>query len=322
MRIKTLGRPARIASRRIQATIDTLTANSAAFESRLVWMFGSPRSGSTWLLRILSEHNAVVPVDEPLLGFYLGPFVSDLPGTDARAMDVSTFTWRRVQTAKDGQFFAEEFADIWVKGLARLTRERFYAHVGRKARGPGPRRRYVVIKEPNGSQSADVIMRALPRAKLLFLLRDGRDVVDSELAANLPGAWVSQEFPGLSGIDDADRLAFVVQSAQKWLWRTEVVQEAIARHPGPKLIVRYEELLQAPDAGLRRILDWIGLSVSDSDLTAWIERHDFERMPRTGPSEFWRSASPGAWRQNLRPEEREAIQELLGPKLRELGYES
>ncbi len=301
--------------------MDALAANSPAFESRLVWIFGSPRSGSTWLLRILSEHDAVVPVDEPLLGFYLSPFVSDLPGTDARAMDVSTFTWRRVQATEDAQFFAEEFADVWLRGLARLTRERFYAHVARKARGPGPRRRYVVIKEPNGSQSADVIMRALPRAKLLFLLRDGRDVVDSELAANLPGAWVSQEFPGLRGIDEEDRLGFVVQSAQKWLWRTEIVQEAIARHPGPTVVVRYEELLQAPAPGLRRILDWLGLAVGDSELTTWIERNDFERMPRIGPGEFWRSASPGAWRENLRPEERDAVQELLGPKLRELGYE-
>src|SRR3954466_15243190 len=44
-------------------------------ESRLVWVFGSPRSGSTWLLRLLAEHESVVPVDEPLIGSYLGPFM-------------------------------------------------------------------------------------------------------------------------------------------------------------------------------------------------------------------------------------------------------
>src|SRR5207253_9252984 len=32
-----------------------------AFESRLVWILGSPRSGSTWLLRMLGSLPGVVP---------------------------------------------------------------------------------------------------------------------------------------------------------------------------------------------------------------------------------------------------------------------
>src|SRR5207248_8350579 len=126
------------------------------------------------------------------------------------------------------QFFSERYADVWLPNLARMMRERFHAYAQRYPTDAPVSRRQVMIKEPNGSQSADVIMRALPRARLLFLLRDGRDVVDSELAANLQGSWVSRDFPGLRGIADSDRLSFVAQSAQKWRWRTEVVQATLA----------------------------------------------------------------------------------------------
>ena len=49
-------------------------------ESRLVWLFGSPRSGSTWLLQMLGEHPRIVPINEPLIGFHLSPFQANDPG--------------------------------------------------------------------------------------------------------------------------------------------------------------------------------------------------------------------------------------------------
>ena len=41
-------------------------------EDRLVWIFGSSRSGSTWLLRMLSELDEAVTIDDPHLGHHLG----------------------------------------------------------------------------------------------------------------------------------------------------------------------------------------------------------------------------------------------------------
>jgi hypothetical protein len=299
-------------------------AHQPEFESRLVWIFGSPRSGSTWLLNLLALHESVVAINEPLIGWYLGPFLSDLPNGDASALDVTNFTLRRVQRANAQSFFAEEFRDVWSPGLARLMRERFYEHVVRST-GARPRDDVVVaIKEPSGSQSADLIMRALPRSRLLFLLRDGRDVVDSELAGNLEGGWVGREFPGLRPVGEAERLPFVVQSAHKWLWRTEVVEQAFREHAGPKRLVRYEQLLADTHGELTDLLAWLGLPARDQELRAWIDEHAFGRqqVSSTGPRGFFRAASPGTWRQSLRPDEQAALERVMGRKLRELGYES
>src|SRR5438552_5888431 len=36
-----------------QASLEGLPFDASAFESRLVWIMGAPRTGSTWLLRLL-----------------------------------------------------------------------------------------------------------------------------------------------------------------------------------------------------------------------------------------------------------------------------
>lgn len=289
----------------------------------MVWMLGSPRSGSTWLLQLLRTHDAVVPVNEPLIGWYLGPFLCDLPGGDAGALNTDTFTLRRVQRQNGSSFFAEPFSHVWVPALGDLIRERMYVHARVHTSETPHAKRLVVIKEPNGSQSADVLMQALPRSRLLFLLRDGRDVVDSELAANLEGSWVTREFPGLRGIPESGRLDFVVQSAHKWLWRTQVVQEALATHRGPARTVRYEDLVARPEAELAAIFEWLGLQVGEGDVQAWVQRNSFETISNEvrGEREFFRSASPGAWRRNLSDEEQSAVTRIIGPKLAELGYD-
>ena len=272
---------------------------------------------------MLREHEAVIPVNEPLIGHYLSPFLSDRPAAGPEGLGADDFTLRLVQRNNSSQFFADEFRDAWLPGLARLMRERFYAHALRyPARAPLDRS-LVVIKEPNGSQSADLIMEALPRSRLLFLLRDGRDVVDSELAASQRESWVGRLSPAYTGVPEDRRLDFVVQSAYKWLWRTELVEDVFARHQGPKHRLRYEDLLAEPERHVRAIVEWLGLAADEAWLRDVVERKAFDRMPAeaTGSREFYRAATPGLWRENLTEEERAALERVIGPKLRELGYE-
>jgi hypothetical protein len=295
----------------------------ADFESQLLWIFGSPRSGSTWLLQLLGKHEAVVPINEPQIGWYLGPFLSDLPGVDAAELELGNFTLQRAESEKAGSFFSREFTDVWAPALGNLMLERFRAHAVRYPADVPLSRTVVAIKEPSGSQAADLLMTALPRSRFVFLLRDGRDVVDSELAANLRGAWLSEKVSGVVGIEEDERVEFVEQSAYKWLRRTEVVQEAYRAHPGPKHLIRYEDLRSDPTAQMRSLLEWLGLEVDEARLAIWIERHAFERVPAgaRGPQAFHRAASPGMWRENLSAEEQTIVEAIVGPKVRELGYD-
>ena len=293
------------------------------FESRLVWLFGSPRSGSSWLLQLLASHPAVVQVNEPLIGGYLGPILSESPNVNPADLDLSNFTLLRAERDKPESFFSSEFTDAWAPALGKLMVERFLAQTLRHPSDVPPSRTIVAIKEPNGSQSADVLMSALPRARLLFLLRDGRDVVDSELAANLEGGWLSTAIPGVRGIADGERVEFVRRSAYKWLWRTEVVQDAYRAHAGPKYLIRYEELLEDPAMQMKSLFEWVGLKIHDAQLAAWIEQRSFERIPpeARGPLGVFGAARPGVWRESLTAEEQVVVEAIIGPKVRELGYD-
>jgi hypothetical protein len=290
-------------------------------ESRLVWLLGSPRSGSTWLLQMLGEHPRIMPINEPLIGLHLSPFQANDPGYRAEDLDLETFTARRAMGDDPDRFFAESFGDVWVPGLRRLLNERFEAHLARFAQSP-PDETIIVIKEPNGSQSADVIMRAQPRARLLFLLRDGRDVVDSTLASLLVGAWGQMVHRNMRGVSESERLDVVTGLAYRWLWQTEVVEIAFAAHRGPKHMVRYEDLLREPERHVGELFEWLGLPLEQAEVEALVKRFAFENIRGRGPGRFHRSATPGAWRENLHPQEQVALEEVLGAKLRELGYET
>ena len=178
-----------------------------------------------------------------------------------------------------------------------------------------------MAKEPNGSQAADIIMAAQPNASLLFLLRDPRDVVDSQLASIQEGGWLQRHFSHLGGVADSDRLDFVTHAAYRWLWRTQAVEAAIEAHDAKKLKIRYEDMLADPRGHLSVILEWMGLPLETHEVKRIADGLAFEHVTRKGPREFFRSASPGSWRENLRPEEHDVLERVLGSKLRELGYD-
>jgi hypothetical protein len=122
-------------------------------------------------------------------------------------MDLGNFTMRKLMEERPHFFFSVEYEDVWVPGLRRLLNDRFHAHLQREAGEAAAGETLLVVKEPAGSQSADIIMRAQPTARLMFLLRDGRDVVDSELAAFTPGGWLESMFAHVGGIEEAEQKA-------------------------------------------------------------------------------------------------------------------
>ena len=180
----------------------------------------------------------------------------------------------------------------------------------------------MVVKEPNGSHAAELLLSLLPGSRLIFLLRDGRDVVDSLVAANQERGW-RENRSSLDATSEASRLAFVRRESEVWVNRTSGVQNAYEAHdPARRYLLRYEDLLRDTRAELGRLLEWLGRPRKDDELAATVDDHAFESLPRflTGPGKIRRAATPGLWRENLREAEQEAMSDVMGAKLHELGY--
>jgi hypothetical protein len=288
------------------------------YEDRLVWIFGSSRSGSTWLLRMLSEFEGVVPIDDPHLGHHLGvwrPIPLAWAASEESAPELTTLL--ELKREEPGYFFAEQHRESWWEPLRSLIQARFEAQVeGTIDQHSGPPT--YVVKEP-GSHVAPMLAELFPRSKLVFLLRDGRDVVDSWLAAHQEGSWAIRG--GAFPVAPAGRVPLVRWLSSVWAYRTEAVLEAFcSRRPRDRVLIRYEYLREQPEGGLEQICAKLGLEPALAPQVA--SRHRFEHLPAEsrGPLHEARAASPGSWRQNLSPQEQAAMHEALGETLARAGY--
>ena len=236
-------------------------------EQRLIFIVGSPRSGTTFLGQTLGRQPGVVDLDEvqPLKAA-----IPDLVGLpDAQIARRFRLTLETVRTL----------------GLV--------AHL----RG--------VEQTPETTYILAAALRAYPEARVVHMLRDGRDVVCSLLergwlSANRTGAddarlaygayprfWVEPERrEEFSQVSDARRAA--------WAWR-RYVEAARSLDDERILEVRYEELSQAGP----RLAAHLGLA--EAPLTAALEAaHD---------------RSIGRWRRDLDEQQLADVEAEAGPLL-------
>jgi hypothetical protein len=293
---------------------------SIAAPGRLAWIFGSSRSGSTWLLRMLSELERVVPIDDPHLGHHLGIW-RPIPLAWATSKDPPKLgTLADFKRQKRDYLFSDHYREQWMPALRGLIQARYEAQAAEDIRERGIADPIVVVKEP-GSHAADTLIDLFPESALIFLLRDGRDVVDSWLDAYSDDSWATDE--GAYPLSDEGRTALIRWQASVWLHRTEVVQDTFARHaPHRRLMVRYEQLRNDPVPSLASICRVLGIEVSEEQLEAIASANSYAKVPvhEKGSGQEIRRAKPGGWAETMSAEEIEAMHGILAPKLTELGY--
>ena len=231
--------------------------------------------------------DAVVPIDDPHLGHHLGVWrpISLAWATAEHPPDLTTLD--RVKHDKDSYFFSDRYRDAWAPALRRLIVDRFDAQVADTARVPDP---LVVVKEP-GSHVADQLCRLFPGSRLVFLLRDGRDVVDSWLAAYRAGSWALDE----GAFPVTDRGARRSCAGSRRCGRsapTSCSGPTSAHPPDRRVMIRYEDLVADPCAELTRIC--APPSRSTSRPTGW------RRWPTSTPTRRCRQRTRASARRSGR----------------------
>lgn len=128
-----------------------------------------------------------------------------------------------------------------------------------------------IDKSPIHLHYIEEIRQAIPGAKFVHLLRDGRDVVASLLEASRrePDRWIPQLLPRAKGNPNRDRL--IDASTARW---NEDLQRTLARlSDRDHYILVYEELLDMPQAALAALCDFLGVGFASS----MIQHHDSAR---------------------------------------------
>lgn len=286
-------------------------------EDRLAWIFGSSRSGSTWLLRMLSDLRGVVSIDDPHLGHHLGVWRPIPLAWAACESPPELSTLLDVKAEEPGYFFADRYRDAWWEPLRELVRARFEAQARERAGDPSATE-LILVKEP-GSHVAPLLAELFPLSKVIFLLRDGRDVVDSWLDAYQAGSWAIPG--GAFPVAPEGRPALIRWLSAVWAYRSRAVRRAFeSRAPEDRILIRYEDLREEPAIYLEQLCAMFGLD--RRQVPGVVDRHRFEEVPVAdrGPRRAVRSATPGGWRRNLTAAEQAEMDSVLGDALREFGY--
>ncbi len=340
----------KLAAKVVHASVSAATSGSRAKVvpkrgpyDAVFFIVGEMRSGTSWLRRTLSAHPEIVCGHE---GSFFGRDYSreEIPVYPG---PVSSFT-RALATSEEFKVWHELPWNQWTDGyeedlrnLIRLSIDYFLAkEVARTGK------RIVGDKSPQHTGCLDEIHEIYPDARVIHIVRDGRDVAVSamhhwwRLAKDQAGG-VFELTPEELEIRDAyqkdpegflasGRSMFVEERlrhlARRWSYRVSK-----ARRDGTTLFgegyleIRYEDLLRDTPDTLRRVFGLLNARRDDGVIERCIRAGSFERVSNRQRGEedshsFFRKGVAGDWRGVFTERDREIYEELAGDQLIEMGY--
>jgi hypothetical protein len=262
----------------------------------IIWVFGSPRGGTTWLSEMLATPKGRKLWREPFFGVVLA---------------LRNHIANKEHLASKQFILGDPLKEVWLNSMRKL----FLDVAAARYHNP---RHLIVVKEPNGSMSAPLIMEAFRESRLVFVVRDPRDVVASQLDASRKGSWYGREEYEASILDTGEG-DFVEQLARQYVINMNGAREAYAAHEGPKARVRYEDLMEDTFAVLKKIHDDLDIRLAPAQIRESISEHSWENIPEEekGPGKIRRKASPGGWQEDLAPEQARMVERITAPLLDE-----
>ena len=264
----------------------------------MIWIFGTGRTGSTWLAAMMEEPEGHDVWFEPRVGTVFDP--------------------QRFQRHGGKHFIlASQYKDVWLRSIRNFILD------GANARFPELAGGYLAVKEPGGSVGSGLIMEALPESGMVLLIRDPRDVVASWLDATRKGGWQTRR-RGEGGrraesLAETKPNAFVRRHADAYLQHVGSARRAYEAHAGRKVVVRYEDLRADTLGTMKHMYGELGVPVEGARLAEAVEKHSWENIPEEekGQGKFYRKATPEAWREDLTRRQVKTVERITAPLLEE-----
>ena len=180
------------------------------------------------------------------------------------------------------------------------------------ARASGPEARFIIEKSPWHLSDLELIAEVLPDARFVHVVRDGRDVAVSLVAARR--TW--------SDFGSQSRLSVVREAADLWSRGIEKGELAAAVLGDRLLEIRYEDARAEPAAACRALFEHCEMPYGEELVSAAVTATDIERRGSTaGEDRAERSGRVGEWSERFGLRDAWAFESIAGEALRVTGYE-
>ena len=278
------------------------------------FIVGCPRSGTTLLGRMVDAHPDIAVIHE---GRFAPDWYERRRGLTADGLVTPELIGSLLghPPFKHVSVGREELEGL-LDGGAPVTYADFVAGIF-DLHGRAHGKRLVGDKTPHYVRSLPTLHSLWPAAKIVHLIRDGRDVTQSVLGwrkVTERGGSVAR----FSAFRD-DRVATV---ACWWEWLVRIGREdGAAIGPSTYYEIRYEALVAEPAAECRRLCDFIGVPF-DERMLGFHEGRERDD-PGLDAKKAWRPVTPGLrdWRSEMSTADVERFEAVAGGLLDELGYE-
>lgn len=324
-------------ARRPQTKLDRaggerLTADPAGEALSIFFLIGRSKSGTSWLMRLLNAHPEVLCRGEGKLFGKESP--NSLHGALNRSKDLQRWLGHNPWTLRDN--------DPTLEDIFRHTVEYLMAEKLKKTK-----KRIVGDKSPFTSPGVvQEIAHICPGAKVVHIVRDGRDVAVSSVhhrwnnaadaggRRNIPAEALAKreayrKDPGAFGIGGESIFSegMVSEIASSWGESVGEAMDAAQLLGGDYHQVRYEDLSSDPVGETRKLLEFLGADSGEEAARQCVEAASFEQLSggRTQGEEdstsFYRKGVAGDWKNHFTEGDREIFKQEAGELLVRLGYE-
>jgi LPS sulfotransferase NodH len=281
----------------------------------LVFLVGCPRSGTTWLQKLLASHTKVRTGEEShFFSLYIGPQLRAW-----KSQKLHHFNAGVGHAAGPPAYFREEeFLAILKKYVLELLRPLI------DQLRPDE---LFLEKTPSHALFIPEIKELLPESRFIHLLRDPRDVVASLMA-------VSRSWGATWAPNDAKT------AAAMWVQHVQAVQSSSRNLPdGDIYQVNYENLWTSPSDTLKDLATFLGLSWNEDAINMAVETNKADVMESGGtpipvygevgvrigtiaklPNGFVRRARPNGWKSDLSKREQFKVWRSTRKTMAMLGY--
>ncbi|HEX8234309.1 MAG TPA: sulfotransferase [Caulobacteraceae bacterium] len=269
---------------------------------------GAPKSGTTWVQRLLDAHPQVVCSGE-------GHFVERLAQPLVKALEDYAKQQQLVaERVYEGRPYYQPLTRPEMIGFARaLIVQRMHARAGAGVKAVGD-------KTPRYTQFLGGLLALFPDARFINVIRHPYDVAVSLLHHGLRVGMADADTPGSEAY-----LNLVRNSAAQWSASQKAAAEFRARHPRRMLHLRYEDLLERPRELAAEMFAHLGVPANEAVVAHAVDASSFEKLSGRKPGEearlsFFRKGVAGDWKDRLDEQALALIDSICGDQLPSEGY--